>query len=146
MMDSNKIISCGAIVYKISSGKILYLLLNHQKGGHWGFPKGRPLNNESFIEAAMREVQEETNLNGLVFCTDNPIYEEYNINIDGNNYNKKVIYFLAQAQDSNVSLSSEHNNFVWIDYFQLVKKLGKESQRVLIEEVKRILKNKHNLY
>lgn len=51
--------SYGAVVV---DEKGRYLLVKHRYGGHWDFPKGHMEGDESPLEAALREVLEETGL------------------------------------------------------------------------------------
>lgn len=51
--------SYGAVVV---DEKGRYLLVKHRYGGHWDFPKGHMEGDESPLEAASREVLEETGL------------------------------------------------------------------------------------
>ena len=56
--------SAGAIVFnRNKNGNPHYLLLRyHLKGDYWGFPRGNHEKGESSIEAAKREITEETGL------------------------------------------------------------------------------------
>lgn len=60
--------TCG--IYLINkNGKLLITHpTNHQEFGSWSIPKGQPDENESFLDAAVREMLEETtiDLNGMV--------------------------------------------------------------------------------
>ena len=50
---------CGAIVFTIKDNQIMYVIVKSVKGDY-GFPKGHSEVNESDIEAARREISEET--------------------------------------------------------------------------------------
>lgn len=54
--------SCGAVVYKKENDEVKILLIKHQNGGHWAFPKGHVEKNETEEETAIREISEETSL------------------------------------------------------------------------------------
>lgn len=54
--------SCGAIVWREQQGKPHVLVLRHQNGGHWAFPKGHVEARETEEETAAREILEETGL------------------------------------------------------------------------------------
>ncbi len=55
--------SCGAVVFRRKdSGKLRILLIRHQNGGHWAFPKGHVEREETEEETACREIREETGL------------------------------------------------------------------------------------
>ncbi len=72
-----------------------YLLIFHNKG-HWGFPKGHKDGDETDLEAAQRELEEETGLNiynlvdGLQLSETYQFYSPTGVRIE-----KTVTYFVA---------------------------------------------------
>jgi 8-oxo-dGTP pyrophosphatase MutT (NUDIX family) len=57
--------SAGGVVYRMVGGRPLFLLIRDSYK-NWGFPKGHLEENEPPEQAAVREVEEETGLHGLV--------------------------------------------------------------------------------
>ena len=62
-MKSEK--SCGAIVLSPDNTNRKVLLIKHENGGHWAFPKGHVEEGETEVETALREIKEETGLSTL---------------------------------------------------------------------------------
>lgn len=93
-----------------------YLLIkrkDNEKKEHkdnWECAGGKIENNESFNEAAIREVKEETNLDIEI----KRIIKEIK-----NNEKVSAVVFLAKPKSSNVKLSEEHSNFGWFTYEEL---------------------------
>ena len=56
--------SAGGVVYRVENGEPLFLLIRDSYR-NWGFPKGHLEAEEQPAAAALREVQEETGLEGL---------------------------------------------------------------------------------
>jgi 8-oxo-dGTP pyrophosphatase MutT (NUDIX family) len=56
--------SAGGVVYRVSDGRPLFLLIRDSYG-NWGFPKGHLEPGEETESAALREVREETGLVAL---------------------------------------------------------------------------------
>lgn len=54
--------SCGAVISRKAAQGIEILLIRHQNGGHWAFPKGHVEGSETDEETARREIREETGL------------------------------------------------------------------------------------
>ena len=87
-------VSAGAIIYTLKENNILYLLIKDFHG-NYGFPKGHLENNETEVQAAIREIKEEV---GLVVDIDTKFREELNyIMPDGKE--KKSIYFLSEYEN-----------------------------------------------
>jgi 8-oxo-dGTP pyrophosphatase MutT (NUDIX family) len=126
--------SAGIIVYTIQLiDKVptrLYLLLYYPKG-YWDLVKGHVEPNESSLEAAYRELKEET---GLTV----EIYEGFKEDIDyiftkeEELVAKKVTYFIGKATSPEVTLSYEHAGYVWLPYAEALAHLTyKNAQQVI---------------
>ncbi len=115
-----KEISAGVIVYLDDAAihERLYLLL-HYAGGHWDLPKGKLEKGESFTQAALRELKEETGLTATIHTNFQESLEYMfsktergqKIKID-----KKVIFFLGKSTEKEVTISHEHIGFIWLPY------------------------------
>ena len=84
---------CGAIVFTIKDGQIMYVIVKSVKGDY-GFPKGHSEVNESDIEAARREISEETCLK-IEFIDGFKEEHEYSP-LDKPNTIKHLVLFLAK--------------------------------------------------
>ncbi|MFW6060028.1 MAG: bis(5'-nucleosyl)-tetraphosphatase [Phycisphaeraceae bacterium] len=97
-MDTDQ--SYGIIPVRFVDGERWYLLVRHG-AGHWGFPKGHAEPGESPVEAATRELAEETGLTALRVL-DEPVLEERYIftKRGGRRVSKRVTYFVGRATGS----------------------------------------------
>lgn len=113
-----KQISAGIVVYYQQGNTVEYLLL-HYIPGHWDFAKGKLEAGETNIQAAMRELEEET---GLADVTIHQGFEElltYQFrDRSGNSIEKTVHFFVGRVPDrvTSVRLSKEHQGYVWLPY------------------------------
>ena len=64
-MNEVDYLSCGVVLAREADGKVLTLLLRAYH--HWDFPKGLREEGETPLEAARREVREETGIESLAF-------------------------------------------------------------------------------
>ena len=58
-------VSAGGIVFRRDAAGVFHFLLIKDSYGNWGFPKGHLEDGESPADAAQRETEEETGLQGL---------------------------------------------------------------------------------
>lgn len=132
--------SFGIIPLKKERGEWEVLLVQmHQ--GHWGYPKGHPELSETPLEAAKRELAEETGLYVERLLTAEPFQEKYSIVHRGERVQKTVTYFLAivsgdvmvqahEIADHKWVLASEAENYVT---FEEGKKLSRDIQDFLFK-------------
>lgn len=107
-------LSAGVVVVRQTPACWQFLLLRAYQ--HWDFPKGLVEAGESPLEAARREVNEETTLTGLVFR-----WGEHYIETGPYWRNKVARYYLAEAPTGEVRLPvnpalgrPEHEEFRWV--------------------------------
>jgi 8-oxo-dGTP pyrophosphatase MutT (NUDIX family) len=100
--------AAGAVVFRRSERGILLLVLRAYK--NWDFPKGLIEPGESELDAAKREVTEETGLAGL----DYPFGDEHRETVPYSG-NKVARYYLAQTDAEKIELS-EHHEYRWVSF------------------------------
>ena len=113
--------SAGAVLLCNTSGKNEFLLLNYPQG-HWDFVKGKMEVGETPHETVKREMGEETGISNFKLIKGFEEYVEYDFRFKNENIHKKVIFFLAKTDEKKISLSHEHNDFVWLEYDDALKK------------------------
>ncbi len=96
------------IVLKNRMGKILIL----NKDGKWMLPGGRVQKNEKWDVALKREIKEETGIDN--FQIDKII--DVATTDDNSQF---VITFAGSTDKEEVKLSSEHQEFAWIDFKEI---------------------------
>lgn len=108
--------SAGVVVVHVAGGAVQYLLLRAYK--NWDFPKGLVEPGEQPLDAAKREVREETTLENLAFDWGT----DY---VDTGPYNKGKIsrYYLARSDATKVHLPinpelgfPEHQEARWVGF------------------------------
>ncbi len=107
-------VSAGVAIVRFSEGEWRYLLLRAYQ--HWDFPKGLVEPGEEPFQAAIREVKEETTLEGLDFQWGYMYYET----APYGKHRKIARYYIAQSPEGAVDLPvnpelgrPEHEEYVW---------------------------------
>lgn len=133
-------ISAGIIIYRKTVEGIKYLLLYHG-GNYWNFPKGKLEQSERGMDAAFREVQEETGLgkNDLVLRDQFRVTNKFFFFRDKKRIFKVVIFYLAQSKKLEVTISQEHNGYGWFVYRHGVKMLKDKSVQDILSKANNLL-------
>jgi 8-oxo-dGTP pyrophosphatase MutT (NUDIX family) len=123
--------SAGVVVVSVLDRKLKFLLLRAYR--NWDFPKGLVEAGESPIDAAVREVREETTLDdisfdwGMVFMDTGP-------------YNKGKVarYYIARSKETQIRLpinpdlgTPEHHEARWVDYERALSMVSPRLQPVM---------------
>ena len=113
---TQKVLSAGVVVVRREDGAWRYLLLRAYH--YWDFPKGIVEKGEDPLQAALREVAEETGLKDLVFSW-GPGYQETPPYGPG----KIARYYVAESRQTQVILPisrelgrPEHHEYRWVSY------------------------------
>lgn len=108
--------------------------------GHWGFPKGHANVGEGPLEAAERELYEETKLRKVRLILDNPFTESYSLLRQGVPTFKTVCYYLAEVQGDAIVQAEEIQDSGWFPVDQILERLTfPEAQKVGREAIESLL-------
>ncbi len=127
-----RLLSAGVVIVNLEQGEPRYLLLRAYR--YWDFPKGLVEPGEDPLQAAIREVAEETTIRQLDFSwgldyRETPPYGR----------GKIARYYLARTSQSAVELPvspelghPEHEEYRWLDY-QAARRLLNERLRPILD-------------
>jgi 8-oxo-dGTP pyrophosphatase MutT (NUDIX family) len=108
--------AAGAVVFRRSESGVRILLLRAYR--NWDFPKGLVEPGENELDAARREVREETGLADLEY----PYGDEYKETVPYAG-NKIARYYLAQTDEEKLELPvspelgrPEHHEYRWVSF------------------------------
>lgn len=129
--DRPQRLSAGVVVVRHVPEGWRFLLLRAFR--HWDFPKGTVEPGEAPLEAAIREVREESGLVDLDFR-----WGERYRETEPYAHGKVARYYLAESRSGEVRLQTnpalgrpEHDEFRWLDYAAARTLLAPRLQRVL---------------
>lgn len=147
-MKKTNEISAGIIIHRETGRGRLFLVLYHG-GSYWNFPKGKLEKKETALQAAIREVEEETGIKKRSLNVDEKFKAQdrwtYARGRGGNKEKvyKKVIYFLAQTRRRFIKLEPrEHQGFGWFLYKDAVNILTHKNSQRMLERANNYLNNK----
>ena len=135
-----KQISAGVVVYREFENHTRHYLLLQYPGKYWDFPKGKLKDGETWRQGAKRELAEET---GLTIILHERFEHSYSYTFSdnrGNKIEKTIVFLLSKAPfDSEISLSQEHVDYLWLPYQQARMQLPFENIKHLLDQVDQFL-------
>lgn len=121
--------SCGMIVFKKEKEKLEVLLVHHNIG-HWGLPKGHVEENETEIETAIREIEEETGIKAKVIGD----FREVITYKPKENSIKDVVYFIGKSENNKVIPQLEEvSEADFIEINKALELIDHDNEKNLIE-------------
>ena len=128
-----KVISAGGIVVRNKPNKeILLTIYTHIKG--LGFPKGHVEGAESFEDAAMREVTEETGLTELKIVKKLGVYSKIATERDGTLVAKDIHMYLMKSNKPDFHQKAEEN-YGWFDIDKAIAKMAVDEDREFLKSI-----------
>jgi 8-oxo-dGTP pyrophosphatase MutT (NUDIX family) len=130
--------SAGILLFRENSDEKMFLLL-HYPSGHWDFIKGRIEKNESPKQAALREAMEETGITDIEFVEGFEEKIQYSFQFNGKTVRKEVVFFLASTKTSDVKISHEHINYIWLGFDEALQKITYQNAKNLLMKSKNLV-------
>jgi 8-oxo-dGTP pyrophosphatase MutT (NUDIX family) len=124
--------SAGFVIFRRGSqSEVDYLLLDY--GRHWDFTKGHVEKGEDDLMAAIRELKEETGLQGAIPSPG--FHHAINYYFRDRKHqlvHKTVVFFLAEVGPEQIHLSDEHVGYAYLPFDAAMKQLTYASSRELL--------------
>ena len=135
---NNERLSCGVVLARETESGWQTLLL--RAFHHWDFPKGIREEREQSIEAALREVREETGIDDLEFD-----WGERHFETGPYSRGKVARYYLARTHTEEVEMGispetgvAEHHEWRWVDFDEAYD-LGSPRVRQIVKWARQII-------
>ena len=133
-----KRLSCGVVIARETESGWLTLVLRAYH--HWDFPKGIREPGEASLQAALREVREETGIDDLEFE-----WGERHFETGPYSRGKVARYYIARSRQSDVEMGispetgeAEHHEWRWVSFDEAYD-LGSPRVRQIVQWARQII-------
>ncbi len=138
MRGENRV-SAGGVVYRAEKEEPLFLLIGFKRRNIWCLPKGLIESGESELDAAQREVKEETGITRL-----NVIGKIGSINyrfwLKQGLISKTVHFYLFETDQVQTEVGEEHDMYSWFSYDEAVASLTYKNEREILVKAYDLIK------
>ncbi|MEM4246218.1 MAG: NUDIX hydrolase [Candidatus Bathyarchaeia archaeon] len=140
-MKGERRVSAGGVVYRMENGMPLFLLIGFKRRGVWCLPKGLIEAGESELEAAQREVREETGVSRLTLV-DKIGSINYQFWLRSGPVSKTVHFYLFETDQTETQVGEEHDVYSWFPYEKAVASLSYRNEREIVEKAYVIIRRR----
>ena len=133
--------SCGIVLFHAKK----VLLLRYKGRGHWDFPKGHIEKGESETETTLRELREETGISNVKLFSNFREKIQYSFKRGSSFIKKQVIFFLGETEQSSITLSHEHTDFVWASSDDALNTITYQKSKSILDKALLFRKESFNI-
>ena len=143
-INKTKYVECAGGIIINNKQEIVIVNQNHDS---WSLPKGHIDNGETMLEAAIREIYEETGITNPKLIKSIGSFGRYRIGLDGNDdktEHKTIHIFLFHSQQKILKPIDQNNPIAkWVPYIEVEKKLTHPSDKKFFNKsIKKIINEK----
>jgi len=138
-MILERLVSSGGVVFRKTDSQIFYLLLGFKRRDIWCLPKGLIEQGETEIEAATREVREETGVSDLKLV-DKIGTIRYQFGYREKRFDKTVHFFLFETDQVETIVGTEHDMYGWFPFEKAIQVMSYPNERDILEKADSMIK------
>lgn len=134
-------VSSGGVIFRKTNGSVEVALVAVKDGTVWCLPKGLIDKGEETHETAVREVREETGLNGKIISELGDISYWYYIKDQNTRCRKTVHFFLMEYLSGDTAdHDSEVKEAAWFPVDEALNKVSYKGDREIMAKAKEIIR------
>ena len=143
MFETALEISAGAVIFKKHAEAQKVIVYSRRNASQWCLPKGKIEKDETKEQAAIREVKEETGLEGLIIDYLDEVRYSYVDKTRELRLEKTVYYFLMKFQSGEISTDDPGvETVVWADIDDAIDRVSFSNEKRILEKAKSMLRDK----
>lgn len=133
----------GMVVREINGWHQVAIIARYNRGGklEWVLPKGHPEGEEDHREAAVREVAEETGIDGKILTNLGAI--DYFFTVPGQRIHKTVHHYLMRATGGTLTIENDPDqeavDVAWVDIDRLAARLTFLNERRIVAAARELM-------
>jgi 8-oxo-dGTP pyrophosphatase MutT (NUDIX family) len=133
------VFAAGGIVRRVVDGEVHIVLVHRPRYDDWSFPKGKLLEGESMVEAAIREVREETGMTAEIEADLGDT--KYMYVWDEIRIRKTVHFFLMRHTGGDVDdRDDEMEEIRWFPLERAIKRAAYRGERDMLVKASELLR------
>lgn len=135
----------GVVIAPAARGFEVAIIARYNRGGRleWCLPKGHPEGKETYEQAAVREVEEETGIIGSILTTLGSI--EYWFTVPSHRVHKTVHHFLMEATGGELTIEKDPDHeavdVAWVNLEELERILSFPNERRIVSAAKQVIQD-----
>lgn len=135
----------GVIITPAAQGFDVAIIARYNRGGRleWCLPKGHPEGEETYEEAAVREVEEETGIAGSILTSLGSI--EYWFTVPTHRVHKTVHHFLLEAVGGELTIDKDPDqeavDVAWVNLDELNQILSFPNERRIVSSAQQVIQD-----
>jgi len=138
-------VSSGGVIFRPDNNDADVVLVSVKGGTVWCLPKGLIDRGEKPEETAVREVREETGINGKIIEKIGDTSYWYYLKEENARCRKTVHFYLMEYQSGNTKdHDDEVNEAMWFPIDDALKKISYKGDREILEKAKSMIEKKVN--
>jgi len=136
-LETERVVSAGGVIFRTVNGEFEVALCLKKREKIWCLPKGLIEENEEAEETAVREVKEETGLEGEIVEK----IGEINYDFFGRKHYFKTVHFylLRYVGGSPINHDFEVDDVKWFSISEAIRFIAYENERRILEKARKLL-------